>query len=89
MATYREPRSTITIIEQSPALPAGTPSQNACIVGPGFQVLSEELLGVYDSSGGSYAIPDLMVGATVDEDTIEMYITNTLDGQQYLIQGTE
>lgn len=89
MATYREPRSTITIIEQSPALPAGTPSQNACIVGPGFQVLSEELLGVYDSSGGSYAIPDLMVGATVDEDTIEMYITNTLDGQQYLIQDTE
>lgn len=89
MATYREPKSTITIIEQSPALPAGVPSQNACIVGPGFQVISEELLGVYDTSGGIFMIPGLLTGSIVDEDSIEIYIKNTLDGIQYSLDASE
>jgi hypothetical protein len=89
MATYREPRTTITIIEQSPALPAGTPSLNACIVGPGFEVTSEDFLGIYDASSAIFPITGLTVGSEVDEDTIDIYITNTVDGIQYTITDSE
>ena len=87
MATgYTRPGSTVEIIETGLSASGAAPDLPGCIVGPGFQVILEGMAGGYDSSEGSdweYGMPSLISTSIIDEDTVEVFIRNAVDGEDY------
>jgi len=87
--TYVEPGVTVEIVEQVSGYVPPAGKLPPCIVGPGFQLVVRGFAGTHDGSDATeFSYPSQLDYSTVDTESVEVYITNAVDGVTYEIPET-